>query len=48
MKTILLLNNIFSADMIKDFDYLRNNLDMKKFNLISPLIFECLADYLGC
>ena len=39
MKTILLLNNIFSADMIKDFDYLKSNLDMKKFNLISPIMF---------
>ena len=39
MKTILLLNNIFSADMIKDFDCLKKNLDMKKFNLISPLTF---------
>ena len=39
MKTIVLLNNIFSADMIKDFDYLKNNLDMKKFNIISPLTF---------
>jgi hypothetical protein len=39
MKTIVLLNNIFSADMIKDFDYLKKNLDMKKFNIISPLTF---------
>ena len=39
MKTIVLLNNIFSADMIKDFDYLKKNLDMKKFNIVSPLTF---------
>jgi hypothetical protein len=39
MKTIVLLNNIFSADMIKDFDYLKRNLDMKKFNIVSPLTF---------
>lgn len=39
MKTILILNNIFSADMIKDFDYLQQHLDMKKFNLISPIMF---------
>lgn len=39
MKTIILLNNIYSADMIRDFDYLKNNLDMKKFNLISPIMF---------
>jgi hypothetical protein len=39
MKTIVLLNNIFSGDMIKDFDYLKKNLDMKKFNIISPLTF---------
>lgn len=39
MKTIVLLNNIFSADMIKDFDYLKRNLDMTKFNIISPLTF---------
>jgi hypothetical protein len=39
MKTILVLNNIFAADMIKDFDYLKEKLDMKKFNLVSPLMF---------
>ena len=39
MNTIVLLNNIFSADMIKDFDYLKKNLDMKKFNIVSPLTF---------
>lgn len=39
MKTIVVLNNIFSADMIKDFDYLKRNLDMSKFNIISPLTF---------
>lgn len=44
MKTIVLLNNIFSADMIKDFDYLKKNLDMKKFNIISPLTFMRSGD----
>jgi hypothetical protein len=39
MKTILVLNNIFSADMIKDFDYIKRNLDMTKYSLISPLSF---------
>lgn len=39
MNTIVLLNNIFSADMITDFDYLKKNLDMTKFNIISPLTF---------
>jgi len=39
MKTILVLDNIFSADMIKDFDYLKKNLNMNKFNVISPLMF---------
>jgi len=39
METIVLLNNIYSADMIKDFDYLKRNLDMKKFNILSPLTF---------
>jgi len=39
MKTILVLDNIFSGDMIKDYDYLKRNLDMKKYNLISPLLF---------
>jgi hypothetical protein len=39
MKTILVLDNIFSSDMILDFDYLKKNLDMKKYNFISPLMF---------
>jgi hypothetical protein len=39
MKTIVVLDNIFSADMVNDFDYVKENLDMKKFNLISPLMF---------
>jgi hypothetical protein len=39
MKTIVLLNNIFSGDLIKDYEYLKENLDMSKFNLISPLMF---------
>jgi hypothetical protein len=39
MKTIVVLDNIFSADMVKDFDYLKKNLDMKKYNVISPLMF---------
>lgn len=39
MKTILVLDNIFSADLIKDFDYVKENLDMTKYNLISPLMF---------
>ena len=39
MNTIVVLDNIFSADMVKDFDYLKKNLDMKKYNVISPLMF---------
>jgi IMP cyclohydrolase len=39
MKTIVLLNNIFSGDLIKDYEYLKQNLDMSKFNLVSPLMF---------
>ena len=39
MKTIVVLDNIFSADMVKDFDYLKKNLNMKKYNVISPLMF---------
>lgn len=39
MKTIVVLNSIFSGDIIKDFDYLKRNLDMKKFNIVSPLMF---------
>jgi hypothetical protein len=39
MKTITVLDNIFSADMIKDFDYLKRNLNMTKYNIISPLMF---------
>lgn len=39
MKTIVILDNIYSADMIKDYEYLKQNLNMKKFNLISPLMF---------
>jgi hypothetical protein len=39
MNTIVVLDNIFSADMVKDFDYLKKNLNMKKYNVISPLMF---------
>lgn len=39
MKTILVLDNIFSADMIKDYDYIKEHLDMSKYNLVSPLMF---------
>jgi hypothetical protein len=39
MKTIVVLDNIFSADIIKDFDYLKRNINMKKYNIISPLMF---------
>jgi hypothetical protein len=39
MKTIVVLDNIFSADMIKDFDYLKKKLNMEKYNIISPLMF---------
>jgi hypothetical protein len=39
MKTIIVLNNIFAADMIKDFEYLKEHLDMKKYNLVSALMF---------
>ena len=39
MNTIVVLDNIFSADMIKDFDYVKRNLNMKKYNIISPLMF---------
>jgi hypothetical protein len=39
MKTIVVLDNIFSADMIKDYEYIKENLNMKKYNLISPLMF---------
>lgn len=39
MKTIVVLDNIYSADIIKDFDYLKRNLNMQKFNIVSPLMF---------
>jgi len=39
MKTIVVLDNIFSADIVKDFDFLKKNLNMNKFNIISPLMF---------
>jgi hypothetical protein len=39
MKTYVILDNIFSADLIKDFFYVQDNLDMKKYNFISPLTF---------
>jgi hypothetical protein len=39
MKTIVVIDNIFSADMIKDYDFVKENLNMKKYNLISPLMF---------
>lgn len=39
MRTIVVLDNIFSADMINDFNYLKDKLNMKKYNIISPLMF---------
>jgi hypothetical protein len=39
MKTIVILDNLFGPDMIKSFIYLRDTLNMKKYNLISPLTF---------
>jgi hypothetical protein len=39
MKTYVILDNIFSADLIKDFFYVQDNLNMKKYNFISPLTF---------
>jgi hypothetical protein len=39
MKTIVILDNIFSADLVKDFDFLKKNLNMSKFNIVSPLMF---------
>lgn len=39
MKTYVILSNMFSADLIKDFFYVQDNLDMKKYNFISPLTF---------
>lgn len=39
MKTYVVLSNMFSADLIKDFFYIQDNLDMKKYNFISPLTF---------
>lgn len=44
METIVLLNNIYYGDMIKDFDYLKRNLDMQKFNIVSPLTFMRKGD----
>lgn len=40
MKTIIVLDNLFASDMIADYEYLRKNLDMNKYNLISPLMFS--------
>jgi hypothetical protein len=39
MKTIVVLDNIFSADIVKDFEFLKKNLNINKFNIISPLMF---------
>lgn len=39
MKTIIVLANLFSGDMLKDYDYLKENLDMSKYNLVSPASF---------
>jgi hypothetical protein len=39
MKTIVVVANMFPGDMVKDYDYLKENLDMKKYNLISPIMF---------
>ena len=39
MKTIVVLANLFSGDMLKDYDFLKENLDMSKYNIISPANF---------
>jgi hypothetical protein len=44
MKTIVVLDNIFFADMVKDYNYIKENLNMKKFNLISPIMFMIKED----
>jgi hypothetical protein len=44
MKTIVILDNLFGPDMIKSFIYLRDTLNMKKYNLISPLTFMKVED----
>jgi hypothetical protein len=44
MKTIVILDNLFGPDMIKSFNYLKDNLNMKKYNLISPLMFMKIQD----
>jgi hypothetical protein len=39
MKTIVILDNLFGPDMFQSFNYLKDNLNMKKYNLISPMTF---------
>lgn len=39
MKTIVVLDNLFGPDMYQSFEYLKANLNMKKYNLISPMMF---------
>lgn len=39
MKTIVVLDNLFGPDMFQSFTYLKDNLNMKKYNLISPMMF---------
>jgi len=35
---------MFGPDMIKSFNYLKENLNMKKYNLVSPLMFMKLEE----
>lgn len=39
MKTIVILDNLFGSDMFQSFNYVKDNLNMKKYNLISPIMF---------
>jgi hypothetical protein len=39
MKTIVVLDNMFAGDLLQDFTYLKENLNMEKYNLISPVMF---------
>ena len=39
MKTIVILDNMFAGDILQDFTYLKDNLNMAKYNLISPVMF---------
>lgn len=39
MKTIVVLDNAFGPDMFQSFTYLKDNLNMKKYNLVSPMMF---------